>query len=137
MTLEESDRSTLINIKTEKSKKAIEDVDFLIKNDKLTLAVNRIYYGLFYAASALALKYLFSTNKHQQLIGWFNMKFIKENKIDGKYGRILHKAFDKRTKGDYDDFVVFEKEEVEEMFSEMKEFVSKIIEMLNEKNIEK
>jgi len=41
------------------------------------LAVNRIYYGLFYIITALSLKYEFSTSKHQQLIGWFNKTFIK------------------------------------------------------------
>ena len=46
----------------------------------------------------------FSTSKHQQLIGWFNKKFISTGEIDRKYGRILHNAYNNRSTGDYDDF---------------------------------
>ena len=40
------------------------------------MAVNRIYYGLYYAVTALAIKHRFETSKHLQLIGWFNKEFI-------------------------------------------------------------
>ena len=43
-----------------------DEVNFLIENNKLHLAVNRIYYGSFYILSALALKYRFQTSKHGQ-----------------------------------------------------------------------
>ena len=66
------EQKALIEHRISKAIAAIEDVDFLIRNRKFLLAVNRIYYGMFYILSALALKYDFSTSKHQQLIGWFN-----------------------------------------------------------------
>ena len=76
--------------------------------------------------SALGLKEDFNTSKHQQLIGWFNKKFIKTKKLDVKLGKILHKAYDKRAKSDYDDYIIFEKEDVEESLSEMILFVKEI-----------
>lgn len=86
----------------------------------------RIYYGMFYIVSALALKYKFKTSKHQQLIGWFNKSFIKEGIIEQKYNIILRKAFDSRSEGDYGVFIEFSKEEVLNMFKEMKDFISTI-----------
>ncbi|MEA1912860.1 MAG: HEPN domain-containing protein [candidate division WOR-3 bacterium] len=129
--LEDIERKELIKHRIKKAKKTVEEIDFLIKNDLLDLAINRIYYGIFYMLSALALKYQFSTSKHHQLIGWFNKKFIKEGLIDKKYGSIIHKAYDKRTKGDYDDFVEFSKEEVSELFKNMKEFLFSIEELIS------
>ena len=126
MTINENDRETLTNYRIDKAKKAGDDARFLIDNNKLHLAVNRIYYGAFYILSALALKYQFQTASHQELIGWFNKEFVKEELIDRKYGRFVHKAYDKRSKADYADYVEFDKEEVLAMFNEMKDFLEEI-----------
>ena len=126
MTINEEERSTFIQYRIEKAKKAEDDALFLIENGRLDLAVNRIYYGSFYILSALALTYRFQTVKHQQLIGWFNKKFVKENVVDRKYGQFIHKAYDKRSKGDYADYVTFTKDEVLVMFEEMRDFIKRI-----------
>ena len=98
----------------------------LLDNDRLRAAVNRIYYGMFYSLLALGLAYEFETSKHQQLLGWFNKDFIHKGLIDSKFGKIINKAANRRTKGDYESFVDFEKQIIIEMFSEMKEFISEI-----------
>ncbi|MCK4357864.1 MAG: hypothetical protein KAW92_03850 [Candidatus Cloacimonetes bacterium] len=46
--------------------------------------------------------------------------------LDKKYGRFIHEAYDKRSKGDYDDFVSFPKDEVKMMYRNMKDFISRI-----------
>jgi uncharacterized protein (UPF0332 family) len=43
-----------------------------------------------------------------------------------KYGKILRNAFQNRTKGDYDAFITFEREEVVEMKNEMIDFISSV-----------
>ena len=48
--------NALIEHRIGRATDAIDDVKFLIENKKLHLAVNRIYYGIFYVLSALALK---------------------------------------------------------------------------------
>jgi uncharacterized protein (UPF0332 family) len=44
----------------------------------------------------------------------------------------INSAFNRRTKGDYDTFIEFEKEIVLEMFDEMKEFISMIKSYIHE-----
>lgn len=132
MTLSDEDREALKKYRIELAKEAVEETELLIKNDKLRLAVNRVYYGMFYILSALALKYKFKSSKHQGLIGWFNKNFIKENKIERRYGEILRKAFKNRTDGDYGDFIKFDRSEVEKMFEEMREFISVIEDYIQE-----
>jgi uncharacterized protein len=81
---------------------------------------------MFYSLLALALEYKYESSKHTQLIGWFNKNFIHSGKFDQKYGKIINKAFNKRTKSDYDTFVEDDKTTVIEMFDDMKEFISEI-----------
>jgi len=120
------EKNALIEHRISKAIAAIDDVDFLISNKKFILAVNRIYYGMFYILSALSLKYDFSTSKHQQLIGWFNKEFIATRKVDPKYGKIIHNAYSNRSTGDYDDFAEFEVDEVKNSLDEMKDFIKTI-----------
>ena len=126
MTIEDEDRINLIKYRLEQAGETIQDVQLLIDNDRLRSAVNRIYYGMFYALLALGLAYQFETSKHAQLIGWFNKNFINKGLIDSKFGKIINKAFNRRTKGDYDTYVDFEKKIVTEMFGEMQDFISEI-----------
>jgi len=133
MSIDEKDRVELITYRLDEAKDTVEDVQLLISNDRLRAAINRIYYGMFYALLALGIKFDFETSKHQQLIGWFNKNFIHEGLIDAKYGKIINKALNRRTKGDYDSFVEFEKEIVVEMFNEMKDFIKGLEEFINKK----
>lgn len=124
--IEDNDKLTLIKYRMEQAIETIDVVDFLIKSDKRSVAVNRIYYGLFYSVTALAINNGFETSKHIQLIGWFNKEFVASKKTDVKFGKILRNAFQNRTKGDYDAFVSFEKDEVFQMYLEMIEFIDEI-----------
>ena len=124
--MKDDEKNALIEHRIARATNTIEEVSFLIKNKKFLLAVNRIYYGMFYILSALSLKYDFSTSKHQQLIGWFNKEFIATGEIDRKYGRILHNAYNNRSTGDYDDFAEFDEEDVKKSFDEMKDFIRTI-----------
>ncbi len=124
--MKDDEKNGLIEHRITRATDTIEEVSFLIKNKKFLLAVNRIYYGMFYILSALSLRYDFSTSKHQQLIGWFNKGFISTGEIDRKYGRILHNAYNNRSTGDYDDFAEFDEEDVKKSFDEMKDFIRTI-----------
>lgn len=122
----ENDRDSLIEYRLNQALDTIELAKFLLSSDKLVIAVNRIYYGMYYALTALALKHAFETSKHGQLIGWFNKEFISNKKVDPRYGKILRNAYQNRTKGDYDAFVLFSAIEVESMLTEMVDFIDEI-----------
>lgn len=126
MTIDSSNRRELIRHRLEQANETIEDVRILIENNRFRAAVNRIYYGMFYSLLALGIKSDFETSKHAQLIGWFNKSFINEGLIDPKYGKIINKAFNRRTKGDYDIYIDFDKDTVTEMHTEMQDFIDKI-----------
>jgi uncharacterized protein (UPF0332 family) len=131
MNPDNKDNSNLIKYRLQQAIDTIEVVDILIINKKYPAAVNRIYYGIFYSLLALALKFEFESSK-QQLIGWFNKEFIQTGKVEKDYGKILRKAYENRTTGDYDTFIEFEKNDVVQLFDEMKRFIVRIEKLLKE-----
>jgi len=131
MTLDDKERDTLIRYRLGQAEEAISDVELLINNNRFRAAINRIYYRMFYSLLALGLANKFETSKHSQLIGWFNKKFIKEELIDSKFGKTINKAFNRRTKSDYDTYAEFDNDIVMNMFTEMKEFISEIKRFVN------
>ncbi|HEY5508121.1 MAG TPA: HEPN domain-containing protein [Paludibacter sp.] len=130
--IDEKDRDALVTYRMQQAFETIELAKFLVESQKLVIAVNRVYYGMYYALTALALKYSFETSKHGQLIGWFNKEFIASKKLDSKFGKILRNAYQNRTKGDYDAFVIFTQQEVEVMLDEMVIFIEEIQNVLND-----
>lgn len=134
MTIDNQDRLDLIQHRLAEAKDTQSDVELLISHDRLRAAINRIYYSMFYSLLALGLKYEFETSKHAQLIGWFNKTFIQAGLIDTNYGKIINKAFNRRTKGDYDSYIEFDRETVIEMYEEMKDFNSVIERFINQTN---
>jgi uncharacterized protein (UPF0332 family) len=129
-------QNKIVKYRIEQAKEAIKEVNILIEKNLLTLAINRIYYGMFYMLLALALKKGFKTSKHNQLIGWFNKEFVKTGIVNQKFGKIINKGFEDRTDGDYGIFIQFEKVEVLSKLDDMKMFISELELLINSENIQ-
>ena len=124
-----------INKKIIRSETTLEDAEFLIVNNKLSITVNRIYYSIFYIISALALQNDFVTSQHSQLIGWFNKNFILTNRISVNTGKIVHNMFEQRSKADYDDYITFDKNEVLLMYKDAQLLINQIKEIISIKQV--
>jgi len=130
MTNEE--RNSLVALRLEQAEETYETAHLLIENQKYPSALNRIYYGMFYAVMALGIKYEFETSKHAQLLGWFNKKFVNKGLIDIKYGRMIRNAFEKRIKADYDTTPLPSEEAIESLFIDMRTFIDEVKRFINE-----
>ncbi len=128
--MKDEERQVLIKHNRMKAQEAIEQVKWLIENKQFFLAVNRIYYGVYYMLSAIALKEHFKTSKHLQLIGWFNKTYVKTGLIDRKYGRWINQAYENRMEGDYNVLADFTEEKVKQAFEEMKDMIAKLEKLL-------
>ncbi len=65
--------------------------------------VNRAYYSMFYAALALLATVGQQTSKHQGVLALFDQYFMKPKILPMEMGKFLHKAFDMRQTGDYEE----------------------------------
>lgn len=122
----DENRQALIEYRLTQAEQTILEVEKLIEIDLLNVAVNRIYYGMFYCLNALAIQDEFQSSKHLQLMGWFNQTYIKAKLIDVKYGRILRDAYKNRSDGDYAPFIAFGKEDVVAMVEGLKDFIETV-----------
>jgi uncharacterized protein (UPF0332 family) len=122
----EKERIDLIKFRLEQAENAQMEAQKLLENGFLMGATNRIYYAIFYAVMALALKHRFETSKHQQLLGWFNKNFIHTEKIEVHFGKIYRDSFSNRMEGDYEPYIDFDKETVEQMYADMRLFLDRI-----------
>lgn len=121
----------MIKIAKDKSFQALKSAFDNIENGNLETAQNRIYYAVFYIVTALAYKHDFVTSKHNQLKGWFNKKFIYEEKLfDSFMIEIYNEVYQFRQKSDYDLSFSPDLNMVEESLSEAQEFVNRVCEIL-------
>jgi uncharacterized protein (UPF0332 family) len=128
--IDEESRIQLIEYRIEQAKSTAREAEFLLNNDMFRGAMNRIYYSMFYMLQALSLKFQFESSKHSQLLGWFNKTFIHPGQLDIRFSKILTKGYNLRTKGDYATVYELDKQELQEMYSEMMEFVEEIEQFL-------
>ena len=117
------EKATYIAYRIRRAEESVQEARLLAENAHFAGAMNRIYYAMFYAVSALALAHDFSTASHAQLRGYFNRDFVKTGRVPVELGRAFGLAYDSRTKGDYEDLVHFERDHVFEMLSEAERFI--------------
>lgn len=114
----------LINNSLLKADESIENAQVNIENNYLTGAQNRIYYAIFYTTLALGYLEGFLTSNHSELLGWFNKKFVYEEKIfDSNISKIYRNAYKQRRKFDYDILEVPLKEDIQINLEDAKLFM--------------
>ncbi|PKP45625.1 MAG: DNA-binding protein [Bacteroidetes bacterium HGW-Bacteroidetes-11] len=107
-----ADKSDLINYRFTRAKETLGEIHLHVENELWNTAVNRIYYACFYAVSALLLKHNINATTHSGVRQMFGLHFIKTGIVPKESGKFFSDIFDMRQTGDYDDFVVFDKEDV-------------------------
>lgn len=106
------ERDEYIKYRLEKADETFEVAQLLVANKKWNSAVNRLYYAVYYAVSALLVKYEIEAKTHAGVKTYFFLHFVKTGKIDVNQGKLFADLFDWRQKGDYGDFFDFTEEEV-------------------------
>jgi uncharacterized protein (UPF0332 family) len=128
--MNEVQRHELIQYRLERADVTLEEANILMRENKLLGAVNRIYYAVFYATSAVLLKQGHSSGTYAGLIALFHRELVNKGVLDKEYGKILERSFANRTAGDYKDRRKFENDQVDSFFIDGKKFIEKIKEIV-------
>ena len=115
----------------QKAKDTIVEVEIHIQNEFWNTAINRMYYACFYAVSALLAKHGIETSSHKGIRQLFGKMFVKTGKFDKNLAKHYTDLFEKRHKGDYNDFFDFDKETVIRLLPISKEFIRVIEDLIN------
>lgn len=116
----------------QRAKETIEEVETLIQNKYWNTAINRMYYACFYAIGALLIKHNIETSSHSGSRQKFGQLFVQNGKVNKNLAKIFTELFEKRQKGDYNDFFNIDEETVVRLYNPSKLFIERITELLNE-----
>lgn len=126
------EKKTLIIYRQERAKEALEEAKILLDKGYGNTFVNRLYYACFYAVSALLLTRDLSSAKHSGVRSLFHQNLIKPGLMEVELGQLYDRLFDNRQKGDYQDLIRFDLEEVSHWYDEAEQFVETVFKIVNE-----
>lgn len=125
-------KKDLIQYRLLKSRETFTEVHDLIQLGYFNTAINRLYYASFYAIVALLLKHNVLTKSHAGVRQMFGLHFVSKNLISSKVGKTFSELFDKRQKGDYNDFFDFTENDVLELLEPTENLISEIENIINQ-----
>ena len=131
MGLSEEDRKSLVDYRLKKAKETFAEIPILIENKLWQNAANRLYYACFYAANALLINDGYQTHTHNGVKSVLSLNYIKENKLDKSLIKIYGKLFNMRQRGDYEDWVIIEEDDIKPLVAPAENFIAKIEDLLN------
>ncbi len=96
--------------------------------------VNRAYYAMFHAVSALLLLEGLRFKKHMSLISAFGRDYAKTGAVPREYHQLLNKAYETRNKVDDDVDMIIDRELAEVYCQKAEELVAFIEQKIHQKN---
>ncbi len=133
MTLKYEEREAIVTLRLDKAKETLKEAIANFNMDYWHTAANRLYYACYYAASALLIKKGIEAKTHSGVINMFGLHFVTTGIIDTDEGKLYKRMFELRQTGDYDDWIVLEKEDIEPLIEPVKNFLGKIV-LLTQEN---
>ncbi|MFO8021223.1 MAG: HEPN domain-containing protein [Perlabentimonas sp.] len=121
-----------IRYRIERAKETLDEVKVHIENKFWNTAINRLYYACFYAAGALLMKHNIEVSSHAGVRQKFGQHFVKTEKFNRELAKHYTELFEKRHKGDYNDFYDYDEETVLRLYPISREFISQINKLIND-----
>ncbi len=93
-----------LRVHLQKARERLEDAQVLLQKNRCAGAVNRSYYAIFHAASAMLSQEGRKVRTHYSHHGVkvkFGQLLVQTGKVDDEFGRILSRAYDLREDADY------------------------------------
>jgi uncharacterized protein len=85
----------------QKAHESLESAQRELVAGSVAFAINRAYYALFYAVSALLLEAGRQFKRHSGMRAAFNRDFIRTGCVEMRYGDLYNQLFEDRQAGDY------------------------------------
>jgi uncharacterized protein (UPF0332 family) len=120
-----------LKYRIDRAKSTLEEVKVLIENQFWNTAINRMYYACFYAVGALLLKSNIEASSHAGVRQVFGQHFVKTGIFDRELAKHYTELFEKRQKGDCNDFFDYDEVTVNRLFPQTINFIDRIVELIN------
>jgi len=133
--LKNQEKQRLINYRLERADESIQAAHLLFKQHLFIPAMNRIYYGMFYAVQALLALDNISFSKHIHVRGHFNLHYIKTSIFPVSFGKLYNTVFEYRQKFDYVDFIKPDETTVKDQLQAVEQFIPAIRNHIQKKSM--
>lgn len=111
MSLDEEKRKTLVKLYWDKAILTFDELESAIKEEKWSMAANRMYYSLFHAATALLVNDGHQVATHRGVKGTLGLNYVKTGILTPDEARVFSQLATLRERADYD--VIFTASEKE------------------------
>ena len=129
MTNEE--RKDIVIYRMDNAISTLSEIKEHISNGFYNTAVNRMYYACFYAVSALLIAHQIEVKSHDGTRQKFGQHFVLTGIVPKEAGKFYRMIFEKRSAGDYEDFITHDLKTAETLYPETKLFINRIKELID------
>ncbi|MBQ9641570.1 MAG: HEPN domain-containing protein [Bacteroidaceae bacterium] len=129
MSLEDDDRKTIVEYRIEKAYTAFHEAETVANIGLYSLAINRLYYSIYYAASALLVSEGIISHTHKGLLTQLSLYYVKAERISEEEGKIIRQLFNMRNEDDYSDFIEADKNDIDLFMPKAKLLLNKLVQL--------
>jgi len=126
MSISNEDKQELVKYWLEKSEESIESAKSEKKEGRLSFAINRLYYAMFYAMTAILTAKDETYSKHSGVRAALHRDFIKTGKVNNEIGKLYDELFNARHQADYTPLIEFEDGVVKKQIKQVEKAVKKL-----------
>lgn len=119
-------RDDFVKYRLLKANETIKEIKVLLDNKFWNTAVNRMYYACLYAVGAILVKNGIETSSHSGSRQKFGQLFVHTGLISREFGRHYSELFEKRQKGDYNDFFDVDEKTALRLYQPSVDFIKEI-----------
>ena len=131
--MDEQNSRILVTLQMEKAHRFLSQADEMYAMRHWDMAANRYYYACYHAVQGLFIaKKLPATKKHAGAVTQFSLHFVKSGLVKPVYGSFLARMMQLRQKADYNCAYDISEEDLSELVSLSRDFISKIEILLSE-----
>lgn len=126
----DEERKAIVAYRMENARHTLDEIADHSERGYWNTAVNRMYYACFYAASALLVANNIVVKSHEGVRQMLGKYFVLTGKLPVDMGKFYTLIFNKRSSGDYEDFINHDQKTVNELYPRALNFVNSIDELL-------
>ena len=130
MGLTADERQAIVNYRIESAQKALAEAKAIAGMGFWNIVATRLYYCLYYAATALLISKQIAVHTHGGMLTLMNQHFVQNGQLSRDEGRLLKKMFALRQESDYEDFVEVTEDEIRMYIPLVESLMQKIISLI-------
>ena len=119
-------KEALIAYRIQRADETLQEAELMFNEQHYHGAINRLYYACYYVVMALLLKSGIEAHTHAGVKTMFALHFVSKGIVPYEIGKVFSTLFEKRQAGDYDDFIICERSDVEEYLGQTRSFITNI-----------